>query len=50
MNYIYINRIHMGTQIKNMLDIDKLRVFQNFEAALTDIWIQNIYIHHMTNI
>ena len=54
MNYIYINRIHMGKQIKNILDIDKLRVFQNFEAALTDIkeymdtqHIQSTYDKHI---
>jgi len=54
MNYIYINRIHMGKQIKNILDIDKLRVFQNFESALSDIkdymdtkHIQSTYDKHI---
>ena len=47
MNYIYINRIHMGTHIKNILDIDKLRVFQTFESALTDIndYMDTNHIH-----
>ena len=54
MNYVYINRIHMEKQIKNILDIEKLRVFQTFESALTDIndymdkkHIQSTYDKHI---
>tara|TARA_B110001469_G_scaffold30424_1_gene30986 strand:- start:200 stop:415 length:216 start_codon:yes stop_codon:yes gene_type:complete len=37
----------MEKQIKNILDIDKLRVFQNFEAALSDIkgYMDTQHIH-----
>jgi hypothetical protein len=37
MNYVYINRVLIEPITKNILDIEKLKVFKTFESALADI-------------